>query len=435
MLDIKLIRENPDLVRNNLKRRDDPEKLKMLDELVALDEQWRGNLAQVNLLRKRRNEVSKDIAALKKEGGDIGKVVEEAAELPRKIKKLEELVSQQEERIQYLMMRIPNMLDDSVLAGKDENDNVQLRVVGRKPKFSFEPKNHLEVAQGLGLIDETRAAKVAGRGFFYLKGDLVRLDMAIQKYAIDFLAKQGFTIIEPPLMLREDIFKLVTDWDTFTTQAYNVDGDRLIGTAEHPLAAMFKDEVLQESDLPVLLAGVSPCFRKEVGAHGKYTKGLFRMHHFNKVEQFVFCLPGDSWDWHKKLQLNSERLVKSLGLHYRVVDVCTGDIGDMAAKKYDTEVWMADGEFREFGSNSNCTDYQARRLNIKYTKKAGAPPTGFVHTLNNTALATSRTMLAVLEHFQQKDGSVKIPSVLVPYMGIETLELRLQPKSNRRNKV
>ncbi|TAL48357.1 serine--tRNA ligase [archaeon] len=423
MLDIKLIRENPDLVRNNLKRRNNPEKIKMLDELIAVDKEWRGNVSEANDLRKRRNDVSKDIAAMKKEGKDITGVVKEAAELPKKIKELEELMTQQDERIKYLLLKIPNLLDDSVPVGKDETENVQLRVVGKKPKFMFEPKNHLEIAQNLGLIDEERAAKVAGRGFFYLKGDLARLDMAIQRYALDVLAKQGFTIIEPPLMLREEIFKLVTDWDTFTTQAYKIEGEdlRLIGTAEHPVAAMYKDEVLQKDDMPILVAGVSPCFREEVGAHGKYTKGLFRMHHFNKVEQFVFCSPEDSWKWHEKLQANSEKLIKGLGLHYRVVNVCTGDIGDLAAKKYDTEIWMADGNFREVGSNSNCTDYQARRLNIKYTEKAGAPPEGFVHTLNNTGLATSRVMIAILEQFQQKNGHVKIPKVLVPYMGVKSL--------------
>jgi seryl-tRNA synthetase len=194
-----------------------------------------------------------------------------------------------------------------VPVGKDETDNVQVRVVGKKPKFSFEPKNHMDVALKLGLIDEERAAKVAGHAFFYLKNQFVMLDLAIQKYALDFLAKHGFMIVEPPLMLREEVFKRVTDWDTFTKQAYKIEGQdlRLIGTAEHPIGAMFKDEVLTEDDMPMLVAGVSPCFRMEVGAHGKYTRGLFRMHHFNKVEQFVFCTPEQSWKWHEKLQKNS----------------------------------------------------------------------------------------------------------------------------------
>jgi seryl-tRNA synthetase len=199
----------------------------------------------------------------------------------------------------------------------------------------------------------------------------------------------------------------------------------MIATAEHPLAAMFMDEVLLKDELPVKMAGVSSCFRKEVGAHGKYTKGLFRMHQFNKVEQFVFCLPEDSWTFHEELQQNAESLYQALGLHYKVVNSCTGDIGTVAAKKYDINVWMADGVYREVGSNSNCTDYQARRLNVRYREKEGQAPRGFVHTLNNTAIATSRTMLAVLEQCQQRDGSVAIPRVLSKYMnGLEKVEPR-----------
>jgi seryl-tRNA synthetase len=199
---------------------------------------------------------------------------------------------------------------------------------------------------------------------------------------------------------------------------YKVENEDLymIATAEHPLAAMFMDEVLLKDELPVKMAGISSCFRKEVGAHGKYTKGLFRMHQFNKVEQFVFCLPEDSWTFHEELQQNAESLYQALGLHYKVVNSCTGDIGTVAAKKYDINVWMADGVYREVGSNSNCTDYQARRLNVRYREKEGQAPKGFVHTLNNTAIATSRTMLAVLEQFQQRDGSVAIPDVLSKYM-------------------
>jgi len=197
----------------------------------------------------------------------------------------------------------------------------------------------------------------------------------------------------------------------------------MIATAEHPLGAMFMNEVFSKKELPLKLIGISPCFRKEVGTHGKYTKGLFRVHQFHKVEQFIFCSPEDSWRLHEELQQNSEELYQSLGLHYRVVNVCTGDIGSIAAKKYDTEVWMADGQFRESGSNSNCTDYQARRLNIKYREKEGQAPIGFVHTLNNTALATSRTIVAIVEQYQQKDGSVIIPKALRPYMnGIEVLD-------------
>jgi seryl-tRNA synthetase len=226
-------------------------------------------------------------------------------------------------------------------------------------------------------------------------------------------------------MMQKKPYLGVTDLEFFGDQLYKIDKEDLylIATSEHPMAAMHMDEILLSNELPIKFVGVSPCFRKEVGAHGKYTKGLFRMHQFNKVEQFIFCLPQDSWKFHEELKKNAEDLCTSLGIHFRVVNVCTGDIGIIAAKKYDIEAWMADGQFREVGSNSNCTDYQARRLNIKFREKEGQAPTGFVHTLNNTALATSRTMIVILEQFQQKDGSVIIPKVLRPFMnGIEKLE-------------
>jgi seryl-tRNA synthetase len=244
-------------------------------------------------------------------------------------------------------------------------------------------------------------------------------------YTIDFLGKRGYTLIEPPFMMRKKPYLGVTDLEFFGDQLYKLKNEDLylIATSEHPMAATFMDEVISQKDLPIKFVGVSPCFRKEVGAHGKYTKGLFRVHQFNKIEQFIFCLPEDSWKFHGELQRNSEDLYQGLGLHFRVVNVCTGDIGIIAAKKFDIEVWMADGTYREAGSNSNCTGYQARRLNIRFREKEGQAPAGFVHTLNNTALATSRTIIAVLEQYQQKDGSVIIPEVLRPSMGgIEKLE-------------
>ena len=300
-----------------------------------------------------------------------------------------------------------------------------MKTVGKPPKFDFEPKSHAEIALNLGLIDFDRAAKVAGHGFYYLKGKLARLDYAIMNHTMDFLRNRGYTLIEPPFMMRKKPYLGVTDLEFFGDQLYKLENEDLylIATSEHPMAATFMDEIIDKEDLPIKFVGVSPCFRKEVGTHGKYTKGLFRVHQFNKVEQVIFCLPEDSWKFHEELQKNSEDLYRGLGLHFRVVNVCTGDIGIIAAKKFDIEVWMADGTYREAGSNSNCTDYQARRLNIRFREKKGQSPAGFVHTLNNTALATSRTMIAILEHYQQKDGSVTIPEVLRPLMGgIERLE-------------
>lgn len=427
MLDIRLIRENPEVVRKDLKKRGLDSKL--LEELIETDEKWRAALQQVEALKNKRNILTEQIAELKKtKPKDVEKKIKEMKELPEKIKGLDDKAELLRQHVNMLLMRIPNILHESVPMGKDETENVEIRRWGKPPKFGFQPKNHLEIALNLGLIDEERAAKVAGRGFFYLKGKLALLDYAIQRFALDFLVKKGFIAIEPPLMLRRKPYEGVTDLKDFENVMYKIEGDDLylIATSEHPMAAMFMDETLEKKELPLKFAGISPCFRREVGAHGKYTKGLFRMHQFNKVEQFIFCLPEQSWQLHEELQKNSEELYQRLGLHYRVVNVCTGDIGIIAAKKYDIEVWMADGKFREIGSNSNCTDYQARRLNIKYREKTGAAPTGFVHTLNNTALATSRTMLAILEQFQQKDGSVFIPEALQPYCGFAKIEAKKQ---------
>jgi seryl-tRNA synthetase len=425
MLDIKLIREHPEIVRSDLKKRGDLEKLKLLDDLIEYDKQWRRLLTEVNELRHRRKVITAEIASLKKKGDDVTGRLEEAKRIPQNIKKLENQVEEYREKVDRILLRLPNILHESVPFGEDESENVVAKIVGEPPKFDFESKGHVEIALNLGLIDFDRAAKVAGHGFYYLKGDLARLDYAIMNYTIDFLGKRGYNLIEPPYMMRKKPYLGVTDLESFGEQLYKLQNEDLylIATSEHPMAATFMDEVINKEDLPIKFVGVSPCFRKEVGAHGKYTKGLFRVHQFNKVEQFIFCLPEDSWKFHEELEKNSEDLCRDLRLHFRVVNVCTGDIGIIAAKKYDIEVWMADGTYREAGSNSNCTDYQARRLNIRFREKKGQAPAGFVHTLNNTALATSRTMIAILEQYQQKDGSVLIPEVLRPFIGgIERLE-------------
>jgi len=425
MLDIKLIRENPKIVEDNLKKREDEEKLKLLEELIGNDKKYREFLQESQDLKHKRNVLSQEISELKKQGKDFSLKLKEAEKIPETIKKLEDETGKLKEKINYDLMRLPNILHESVPVGKDENDNVVIKTWGKPPKFDFKPKTHADIAINLGLMDEERAAKVAGRGFYYLKGHLALLDQAIYRYAIDFLMKRGYLLIIPPSMLRRDAYQGLVDLADFESVMYKIENEDLymIATAEHPMGAMYKDEVLNKNDLPIKFVGISTNFRKEIGAHGKYTKGLFRVHQFNKVEQFIFSLPEDSWKFHEELQRNSEELYEGLGLHYQTVNVCTGDIGTIASKKYDILVWMADGQFREVGSNSNCTDYQARRLNIRYREKKGQPPLGFVHTLNNTALATSRTLVAILEQYQQADGTVLIPKILIPYMGgIEKLE-------------
>jgi len=425
MLDIKLVREHPEIVKKDLQKRGEPEKLEMLNNLIQYDINWRNLLTQANELRHKRKLVIAEVANLKKQGKDTSKQIEQAKNIPQQLKNLENQVAEYREKADILLMKLPNMLHETVPFGKDEHENVVEKLIGKPPKFDFTTKSHVEIASDLGLIDFERAAKVSGHGFYYLKGNLARLDFALMTYTIDFLHDRGYTLIEPPLMMHRKPYLGVTDLEFFGDQLYKIENDDLylIATSEHPMAASFMDEVILTKDLPIKYVGVSPCFRKEVGTHGKYTKGLFRVHQFNKIEQFIFCHPENSWKLHEELQKNSEDLYTSLGLHYRVVNVCTGDIGIIAAKKYDIEVWMADSTYRETGSNSNCTDYQARRLNIKYRQKEGQSPIGFVHTLNNTAIATSRTLIAILEQYQQKDGSVIIPDALRSSMGgIERLQ-------------
>jgi seryl-tRNA synthetase len=425
MLDIKIIRENPQIVEENLKKRGDEEKLKLLKNLIINDKKYRGDLQELEKLKHDRNVVSDEISKLKKEGKDASHKIKEAAGIPEKIKTLEEDVVKLKDSIDVSLMRIPNLLHESVPIGKGEENNVEIRKYGKPPKFNFEPKNHFDIIKNLGLIDDERAEKVIGRGFFYLKGPLALLDRALQSYAIEMLMKKGYLFIYPPHMLRRAPYSGMVDLADFENVMYKIENEDayLVATAEHPIGAMFKDEVINKKDLPLKIVGFSTNFRKEVGAHGKYTKGLFRMHQFNKVEQFIFCLPEDSWDYHEELQKNSEELYKNLDLHFRTIVLCSGETGVVSSKTYDIELWMSDGIYREVGSNSNCIDYQARRLNLKYRDKEGQAPKGFIHTLNNTAIATSRTMVALIEQYQQKDGTVLIPKSLWSYMnGIKKLE-------------
>jgi len=426
MLDIKLIRENPEIVRENLKKRGEPAFLKMLDELIECDRLWRQHLTRLNELRHERNRITMEIAALKKRDADATLTVSRAKEIDREIANLETLVGEYEDKVRNYLMSLPNLLHDSVPAGKDEHDNVTVRTWGKIPRFNFPVKDHIELGLSLDIMDIERAGKIAGARFFFLKREGVLLDLALLNFALEEMVKKGYTPIEPPFMMRRKPYEGVTALSDFEDSLYKIEDEDLflIATSEHPMAAMFMDEVLKAEELPQKFVGISPNFRKEAGAHGKDTRGIFRTHQFNKVEQFIFCRPEDSWKFHEELIRNAEELVQKLGLPYRVVNVCTGDIGTVAAKKYDIEVWMpAQNAYREIISCSNCTDYQARRLNVRYREKEGEPPKGFVHTLNSTALATGRTIVAILENYQQEDSSVVIPEVLRKYMGgIEKIE-------------
>ncbi len=428
MLDIKLIRENPEFVKDNLAKRGKPENGEMLSDLIVVDKNWRQELTKLNELRHKRKLVTGEIATLKKSGKDAAGEVEKAKEIDAEITTIEKQVAKEEEKIRNYLMQLPNLLHETVPFGQDENSNLQIKAWGKIPKFSFPPKNHIDIALNLDIVDVERAGKITGSRFFYLKSQGVLLDMALMSFAMEEMTKKGYQPIEPPYLMRREPYEGVTALSDFADVLYKIENEDLylIATSEHPMAAMYMNEVLKEEDLPLKLAGISACFRKEAGAHGKDTRGIFRTHQFNKIEQFIFCTPELSWKLHEELLQNAEHLVQKLGLPYRVVNVCTGDIGTVAAKKYDIEAWMpAQNAYREIVSCSNCTDYQARRLNIRYREKEGAPTKGFVHTLNSTAIATGRTMVAILENFQQEDGSVIVPEVLRKYMGdIEKVSLK-----------
>ena len=430
MLDIKFVRENPDIVKKDLQKRNDKEKLEWVDDLLNKDSEYRRLLQDNQRLRQGRNTITDEINKLRKQGLDFKEKVQEAKDLPDKIKQSDEKLIELKNKIDYYLMRLPNILHDSVPVGKDSNDNTVVRAWGEKPKFNFELKPHGELLQELGMANFEKAAEVAGHGFYYLMGDAARLELALVHFATEFLTKEGFTLVEPPLMLRREPYEGVTDLKDFETMMYKIDGEDLflIATSEHSIAALLMNEVLEEKQLPLKLAGYSPCFRKELGSHSIDTKGIFRVHHFNKVEQFIFCKPEDSWKFHEELLKNAETIYQKLKIPYRVVNICTGDIGIVAAKKYDIESWFPrENLYREVVSCSNCTSYQATRLNIKYRK---GEEKEYIHTLNSTAIATSRTVRAIVENYQQKDGTIKVPTVLQKYLGKKIIGKKDSAKSS-----
>jgi seryl-tRNA synthetase len=420
MLDIKLIRENPELVKSNLGKRGNPENLQVLLGLIEADKKWREDLTKLNDLRHDRKICTQEIATLKKARQDASAQVEKAKAKDAQITAMEKEVSIIEQKTHDYLMKLPNLLHETVPFGVSDADNVEVKKWGNVPQFTFTPKSHIDVAQNLDIVDIERAGKVAGARFFYLKGLGVLLDYALMNFALETLNGKGYTLIEPPYLMKREPYEGVTSLGDFADVLYKIENEDLylIATSEHPMAAMYMNEVFKEENLPLKLAGVSTCFRKEAGAHGKDTRGIFRTHQFNKIEQFIFCTPEDSWKMHEELAANAEELFQKLELPYRIVNVCTGDIGTVAAKKYDFEAWMpAQGAYREVVSCSNCTEYQARRLGIRYREKEGAAPKGFPHTLNSTAIATGRTIVAIIENYQQEDGSILIPNVLRKYMG------------------
>jgi seryl-tRNA synthetase len=428
MLDIKLIRESPETVKANLEKRGNPANLVMLQELIETDKKWREDLTRLNDLRHDRKVCTQEIATLKKAKQDAQSQVEKAKSIDTEITGLEKEVSQIEQKTRNYLLALPNLPHETVPFGTSDADNVEVKKWGKIPEFSFTPKSHIDLALNLDIVDIERAGKVAGARFFYFKGLGVLLDYALMNFAMETLANKGYTLIEPPYLMKREPYEGVTAMGDFAEVLYKIENEDLylIATSEHPMAAMYMNEVFKQENLPLKLAGVSACFRKEAGAHGKDTRGIFRTHQFNKIEQFIFCTPEDSWQMHEELARNAEELFQKLEIPYRMVNVCTGDIGTVAAKKYDFEAWMpAQGAYREVISCSNCTDYQSRRLGIRYREKEGAAPKGVLHTLNSTAIATGRTIVAILENYQQEDGSILIPKVLRKYMGdIEKITIK-----------
>jgi len=418
MLDIRFIRENSELVKKKLESRGSDIDLSVF---LSIDEKRREVLQKIEVLRAQRNRASDEIAKLKKEKKEVDpSVFASMKELSSQVKALDEELKNVEQETNDFLLTIPNMPHDSVPVGRTEEDNETVRTWGEVPQLSFEPKEHWELGEKLGILDFDRASKIAGSRFSLYKGAGARLERALINFMLDMHTEDhNYTEILPPFIANRTTMTGTGQLPKFEEDLFKLEGLDyfLIPTAEVPLTNIFQKEILNEEELPVYFAAHTPCFRKEAGSYGKDTKGLIRQHQFNKVELVKFSTPATSDDELENLLLNAEEVLKRLGIHYRVVNLCTGDIGFSAAKTYDIEVWLpGQGVYREISSCSNFGDFQARRAGIRYRKK-GEKKTEFVHTLNGSGLAVGRTVVAVLENFQQADGSVMIPEVLQPYMG------------------
>lgn len=419
MLDINLFRENPDLIKKDLEKRKDTKKIAWVDEIIQLDKKQRELQMSIDNLRQERNKATDEIKELKKSGQDATAKIAEMKALPEKIKSLENNYEETKTKLRSLRLQIPNITHESVPYGKDESENVKVRTWGEKTEKSFEIKHHGEIAEELDIADFKRATKIAGKGFYFMKKDLALLNRALISYAIDKLIKKGYEFMDVPFAINKKAVDGVTDYETFKQSVYKIEDEdlHLIATSEHPLMSMHMDETIEESQLPIKYVGLSHCFRKEIGSHGLDEKGFFRVHQFQKVEQVIICKPEDSWKYFDELTKNSEEIFQELKLPYQIVNICTGDLGVIASKKFDLEVWMPrQKKYREACSCSNCTDYQTRRLNIRYGTP-GKPKQPLANSLNNTAVATSRVLMAILENYQNEDGTITIPDVLQPYMG------------------
>jgi seryl-tRNA synthetase len=418
MLDIKFIRQNPELVKKGAEKKG----IKVdVGRLLKVDEKRRENMTSLENMLARKNAASKKIAAVQ-DKKERRKIISEMRELDKKSDELEENLKETEKEFNDLLLQIPNVPFDEVPVGKDEKDNVVLRKVGRVPDFGFKTRDYMEIAERLDLIDVKRAAKIAGSRFGFLKREAALMEIGLVNMALDNLIREKFIPVIPPVMLKEEMARGTGYFEAADKgEAYFLPEDNLYlaGTSEQPLVAMHADEIIEEKDLPKRYVGFSTCFRREAGSYGKDTKGILRVHQFDKVEMVSLCRPEDSKKEHQFLLEMEERLMKFLDIPYQVVNICTGDLGFPAAAKYDIEVWLpSENRYRETHSTSNCTDFQARRLNIRYRDKAGK--LNFVHILNGTAFS-QRPILALLENCQQKDGSVKVPKALRKYLPFKVI--------------
>ncbi len=416
MLDPKLIKEKPEMIRKMLS---DRHVQFDLDGFVNADSKRRELIIKTDELRKQKNQVAAEIATKKKAGQNADDVIAKMQTVSQQLQTLEAEQIKTESDYNKLAMTMPNLIHDSVPLGADDTANIQVKTWGTIPKFEFKIKDHIDMAQDLGLVDLERAAKTAGARFYYLKNNLVRLNQALIHFALDYLAEKQYGLIQPPYMINRGSMEGAIIADDFESVIYKVQDEDLflIGTSEHSIAAMHSDEILDGKDLPIRYAGVSPCFRKEAGAHGRDQKGIFRVHQFEKVEQYIFARPEDSWKEHEKMLAVAEEFYQKLEIPYRVMLLSSGDMGKVSAKTYDIEAWMAgQNAYREIVSCSNCLDFQTRRLKIRFRDKTNEQ-TQYLHSLNSTLVATTRTLVAIMENFQTKDGHVSVPKPLQKYLG------------------
>lgn len=416
MLDIKFIRENPEKVRAGLKNKN--AKID-LDEFLRIDAERRELSKKVDDYRAFKNNFSKKIVKATPE--EKAKLLAEMKEFDKDNDKLDGRLKEADEKFQALLRLIPNLPKDDVIVGKDDSENKVLRKVGTPAKFKFKALDYMEIGERLNIIDTARAAKVSGSRFGYIKGDLAMMEFAIVQYVLHTLKKHGFTPVVPPVMISKKSMAAMGYLDRGEDEIYKVQDDLyLVGTSEQSIGPMHMDETFDENILPLRYVGFSTCFRREAGSYGKDTRGILRVHQFDKLEMFSFTTPEESDKEHKFLLSMEEKLLKGLKLPYQVLNICTGDLGDPAARKWDIETWIpSEGKYRETHSTSTCTDYQARRLNIRLKRKDGK--TEYLHTLNGTAFAIGRILIAIIENCQQKDGSIKVPTVLQKYCGFKKI--------------